>query len=874
MANFATAGRCCDRRHNHIHSHNNNNNSRHGMLLLWMTCSLLLIFGPTIQCFRSIQHVSAFSVSSSSSALFFSRSDRNHHPSRTPVVGGSNNIILPFTFDDMKKLDQRLVTLEEESPNFLWDYYEPHLTSFSVAPGTAETLSITSTSYCIRALLEYPQRSWEYTSSTSTGSTTSTGLPTNDRMVRSLLNSNWRERDLYQVSLLLVILLRIDPTLSIIHHAGTNYIQKFAKLVSLVLSGRFKRRLGDNQQFSSYISYLCTSAYVDLQSCVQRNTISGQLQLGCIPMEELQLPSDTFKEITLAVSRSAELTLNEVCRQLAYRTAGDSGSFDVIKLVYSLLSYLKSTESTQGTAGREVTIIRDNTNENDNDDDITNVDDDDENVDSIRTGAPSEMGTGRLDDLDGRANSTIAATTTTSTTESVKKVNKRIVQAALEAFFQEQKDQDGLWDRGQPIYKSFHRQGRNVGNAYVFALDALGSLLEFLPPEEFRPYLSNLERALTWIEQNEDVEIIADYCDPQSGQCYGKALRGWASPHLSPPGGPKAWATAQTITCLARMRRIVQQLMHNDVLEEFGGVTLSKHGPNNQAWDRLLDSDLGEPGSTDRQTIKYVLENRVCQPFAQSVSAPSVGAAYSTILFGSPGTAKTTITEAVAEKMGWDFVVIDTTAFLADGLTNVASRIRYVFTRLQALRNCVILFDEIEEFCLDRETPGISMESRMLTTAMLTAINDLRRTKQSVFFLATNRLRAFDAAIIRPGRFDMQLFVGTPNLQARIVLLEQALFSASSISSSGSGLSFETKKKVAMDTYIRFLETEWERDAMFMNYLECKQFATSASKIIMDSNRTLEMEELQTILSKQAAVMTARGPVREEYIAQMGLSRL
>lgn len=90
---------------------------------------------------------------------------------------------------------------------------------------------------------------------------------------------------------------------------------------------------------------------------------------------------------------------------------------------------------------------------------------------------------------------------------------------------------------------------------------------------------------------------------------------------------------------------------------------------------------------------------------------------------------------------GWDFVVIDTSMFLKDGLSNVASRIRYVFERLQSLRRCVILFDEIEEFCLDRDNPNLSMESRMLTTAMLTAINDLRRTKQSIFFLATNRLR-------------------------------------------------------------------------------------------------------------------------------------
>ncbi|EED87129.1 predicted protein, partial [Thalassiosira pseudonana CCMP1335] len=147
------------------------------------------------------------------------------------------------------------------------------------------------------------------------------------------------------------------------------------------------------------------------------------------------------------------------------------------------------------------------------------------------------------------------------------------------------------------------------------------------------------------------------------------------------------------------------------------------------------------------------------------------------ILFGPPGTAKSTVCEALAERMGWDFVVIDTASFLADGLTNVASRIRYIFARLQALNDCVILFDEIEEFCLDRETPSLGMESRMLTTAMLTAINDLRRSKKSIFFLATNRLRAFDSAIIRPGRFDLQLFVGTPNLDARVVQLRSQLAS-------------------------------------------------------------------------------------------------
>jgi SpoVK/Ycf46/Vps4 family AAA+-type ATPase len=197
------------------------------------------------------------------------------------------------------------------------------------------------------------------------------------------------------------------------------------------------------------------------------------------------------------------------------------------------------------------------------------------------------------------------------------------------------------------------------------------------------------------------------------------------------------------------MRSVLKELLNNDVLQEFHGTKIARR--DDTGWDMLLDSDLGS--STDCcRTIKSVLEERVIRPFETSITNPSVGVSYSVILFGTPGTAKTTITEATASKMGWNFVVIDTSVFLADGVSNIAARIQYVFRRLQALRNCVILFDEIEEFCLDRENPNLSMQSRMLTTAMLTAINDLRRKKESVFFIATNRLRAFDSAIIRPGK--------------------------------------------------------------------------------------------------------------------------
>eukprot|EP00622_Pseudochattonella_farcimen_P002375 FR737291.1.p1 GENE.FR737291.1~~FR737291.1.p1 ORF type:complete len:321 (+),score=17.91 FR737291.1:78-965(+) len=260
--------------------------------------------------------------------------------------------------------------------------------------------------------------------------------------------------------------------------------------------------------------------------------------------------------------------------------------------------------------------------------------------------------------------------------------------------------------------------------------------------------------------------------------------------------------------------------------------------------DTDADTDAGAYADTDTGGVKSGMGGQRISPVVTSTDDPMIargdtgaarqqlktldgsdgpkaGAAYSAILFGPPGTAKTTICEATASYLGWSFVVVDTSAFLADGLGNVAARISFVFDRLCSLEKCVILFDEIEEFCLDRETPGLGMESRMLTTSMLTKINDLRRGRRSLFFVATNRLRAFDSAVTRPGRFDMQLFVGTPNLDARCMRFEQRLGGLGP----GRGVGANSEDAKALATFRSFLKDNWQADAgdaMFLNYLKGK----------------------------------------------------
>jgi len=82
--------------------------------------------------------------------------------------------------------------------------------------------------------------------------------------------------------------------------------------------------------------------------------------------------------------------------------------------------------------------------------------------------------------------------------------------------------------------------------------------------------------------------------------------------------------------------------LNDDVLYEFGGRSLSDEGPKMAAWDRLLDTDLGTSG----RSLKSVLEERMVLPFGNTQNdsgekcSPSIGAAYSSILFGPPGTAK------------------------------------------------------------------------------------------------------------------------------------------------------------------------------------------------------------------------------------------
>lgn len=103
----------------------------------------------------------------------------------------------------------------------------------------------------------------------------------------------------------------------------------------------------------------------------------------------------------------------------------------------------------------------------------------------------------------------------------------------------------------------------------------------------------------------------------------------------------------------------------------------------------------------------------------------------------------------------------------------------------------------------------------MLTTAMLTQLNELRRKERCVFFVATNRITALDSAVTRPGRFDMILMVGTPSLAARLERLDAKL----------AGCSLGKQDAELREVLTGILKDTWASELQFFNFMENERCA-------------------------------------------------
>jgi hypothetical protein len=337
-----------------------------------------------------------------------------------------------------------------------------------------------------------------------------------------------------------------------------------------------------------------------------------------------------------------------------------------------------------------------------------------------------------------------------------------LIESGLRTLFSAQLER-GVWEKRDPLF----RYG-DQGEAYCFSFELLSSLLR-----EFRgewsllvPCEDHLARAMEWAARN-------------ALRRHGPPL--WRSAHLVEDTMPESWATAEMYSFLQLYASYLSWRIQTMVRQGFRREPC--HAPNPTAFDDLYQPEVRRPGEKP-VLLGDLLRQRLLEPlrlpgepagYSLVRSANPRGKARSGILFGPPGTGKTTYVRKIAEYLGWPLVVLDPSVFAEEGLPLIATVATRVFSQLLELEDTVIFFDEMEALMHTRSDAAGSFEQKFLTTSLLPKLQELAERATCLFFVATNHFETVDPAAQRPGRFDFKLQIMPPSYEEKLRLARDCL---------------------------------------------------------------------------------------------------
>lgn len=144
------------------------------------------------------------------------------------------------------------------------------------------------------------------------------------------------------------------------------------------------------------------------------------------------------------------------------------------------------------------------------------------------------------------------------------------------------------------------------------------------------------------------------------------------------------------------------------------------------------------------------------------------------LLEGPPGTGKTLLAKAVAGEAGGPFFSISGSDFVEMFVGVGASRVRDLFEEAKHNAPCIVFIDEIDAVARRRGTGmgGGHDEREQTLNQLLVEMDGFGVNEGIIVMAATNRVDILDPAILRPGRFDRKVAVGTPDIGGREEILK------------------------------------------------------------------------------------------------------
>lgn len=144
------------------------------------------------------------------------------------------------------------------------------------------------------------------------------------------------------------------------------------------------------------------------------------------------------------------------------------------------------------------------------------------------------------------------------------------------------------------------------------------------------------------------------------------------------------------------------------------------------------------------------------------------------LLVGPPGTGKTLLAKAVAGEAGVPFFSISGSDFVEMFVGVGASRVRDLFDQAKKNAPCIVFIDEIDAVGRRRGAGlgGGHDEREQTLNQLLVEMDGFGINEGVIVMAATNRADILDPAILRPGRFDRQVYVGRPDVRGREAILK------------------------------------------------------------------------------------------------------
>ena len=143
------------------------------------------------------------------------------------------------------------------------------------------------------------------------------------------------------------------------------------------------------------------------------------------------------------------------------------------------------------------------------------------------------------------------------------------------------------------------------------------------------------------------------------------------------------------------------------------------------------------------------------------------------LLVGPPGTGKTLLARACAGEAGVPFYSISGSDFVEMYVGVGASRVRDLFEKAKKTAPCIVFIDEIDAVGRQRGTglSGGHDEREQTLNQLLVEMDGFAANEGVIVIAATNRADILDKALLRPGRFDRQVYVGLPDIKGREEIL-------------------------------------------------------------------------------------------------------